>query len=99
MFIQCFDRDTGEGRGLDVIYLGEDIIPEPSPPADNIKHIKVGESGEYTVFYGEFPECWDENTDIVLEHENRFKSGIAMLHSENINIESYRIIKEGVKFE
>lgn len=92
MFIQAFDRGTGEGRGLDVIYLGENIIPEASPPADNIKHIKVGESGEYTVFCGEFPEGWNENTDIVLEHENRFKSGIAMLHSENINIEGYRIL-------
>lgn len=92
MFIQCFDRSTGEGRGLDVIYLGENIIPEPSPPADNIRHIKPGVSGQNTVFYGAFPESWDENTDIVLEHENRFKSGISMLHSENITVENYRIL-------
>ncbi len=92
MFIQAFDRYSGEGKGLDVIYLGEEIIPEDSPPADNIRHIKVGEDGEYTVFYGKFPLSWDERTDIVLEHENRFKSGIAMLHSRNITIENYRIL-------
>lgn len=92
MFIQAFDRITGEGKGLDVIYLGEEIIPEPSPPASNIKHIKLCTRGEYTVFFGEFPLIWDENTDIVLEHENRFKSSVAMLHSRDIHIENYRIL-------
>ncbi len=92
MFIQAFDRSSGEGKGLDVIYLGEEIIPEPSPPASNIKHIKVGTQGEFTVFYGSFPSFWDENTDIVLEHENRFKSSVSMLHSKNVRIENYRVL-------
>ncbi len=92
MFIQGFDRETAEGKGLDVIYLGENIIPEPSPPAADIRHVRVGTEEGYTVFYGKFPGCWDENTDIVIEHENRFKSGISMLHSKNINIENYRIL-------
>lgn len=92
MFIQAFDRASGEGKGLDVIYLGEEIIPEESPPASNIRQIRVGTDGEYTVFYGSFPESWDESTDIVLEHENRFKSGVSMLHSKNVNIENYRIL-------
>lgn len=92
MFIQAFDKITGEGRGLDVIYLGENIIPEPSPPASNIKHIRVRNEGGNIAFIGEFPSHWDDTVSIVLEHENRFKSSVAMYHSRNIKIENYRIL-------
>lgn len=92
MFIQGFSRESGEGKGLDVIYLGEEIIPEPSPPADNIKHVRLRSEGEYIVFSGRFPSQWDESTTIVLEHENRFKSSAAVYHSENIRFENYRIL-------
>lgn len=92
MFIQAFDRKSGEGKGLDVIYLGEEIIPEPSPPASNIKHIKVRNDGESIVFSGSFPAHWDRKTTIVLEHENRFKSSAAIYHSKDICISNYRIL-------
>lgn len=92
MFIQAFDRESGEGMGLDVIYLGEDIIPEPSPPASNIQHVKVREDGENTVLYGSFPSNWDNRAVVALEHENRFKSSVSLLHCKDIRIENYRIL-------
>lgn len=92
MFIQAFHRQSGAGMGLDVIYLGENIIPEDSPPASNIKHVKVKEDGENFVLYGAFPSHWDENTVIALEHENRFKSSAAVLHCKDVLVENYRIL-------
>lgn len=92
MFMQAFHRESGEGMGLDVIYLGEEIIPEPSPPASNIQHVKVRSDGENIVLYGRFSQNWDQNAVIALEHENRFKSSVSLLHCKDMNIENYRIL-------
>ena len=92
MFIQAFHRETGDGMGLDVIYLGENIIPEPSPPASNIQHVRVKEDGENFVLYGRFPSHWDETAVVALEHENRFKSSVSVLHCKDVCIENYRIL-------
>lgn len=95
IFMQAFDKKSREGEGMIAIYLGEEIIRESSPPADYIPHIKVKSDGEEIVFIGEFPDNWNSEHSIVLEHNGRVISGMAIYHSKNILIEDYRILNGG----
>lgn len=92
MFMQAFDRETREGAGLAVIYLGEEIVEEQSPPADYIPHIKVRSEGESIVFTGDIPKNYDSQHVIDLEHGTREITSVAMYHSKNITLENYRIL-------
>lgn len=91
-FLQAFDKTTHDGRGLMVMYLGENIVQPSSPPAPNIPHIRVRGEGDEIVFMGKFPKHWDDSMSIVIEHEPRDKSSVAMYHSKDITLENYRIL-------
>lgn len=95
IFIQAFEKDTREGAGLAVVYLGEEIVEQETPPASDILHVRVRQEGEDFIFCGDFPEHWNENHTIVIGHEHRSLSSVAMFHSENIEIQNYRILNGG----
>ena len=95
MFIQAFDKVTRAGKGLKVIYLGEEIVEEETPPASNIAHIKVREKDGRVVLIGAFPNNWDNRTVVVLEHEPRTYSSVAMFHTKNIMLSNYRVLNGG----
>lgn len=95
MFLQAFDSQTGDGKGLMVIYLGEEIVEQESPPCNRILHVRVRKEGDNIVFIGKFPENWTKGTTVVLEHESRAISGIAMYHSKNITLDNCRLINGG----
>lgn len=92
LFMQAYDKSTREGVGLSVIYLGEEIVEQPSAPVKNIPHIRVRSESDKIVFIGDIPQNWNSSHSIVLEHGGRDISSIAMYHSENITIENYRIL-------
>lgn len=92
IFIQAYEKESREGAGLMVVYLGEEIVEQESPPADNIPQIKVRSEGEDIVLIGSFPKSWDDGKSIVITHETRDKSSVAMYHSKNIGFENYRIL-------
>lgn len=95
MFLQAFDSETGDGKGLMVIYLGEEIVEQKSPPCKRILHVRVRKEGDNIIFIGDFPKSWDKGTTVVLEHESRAISGIAMYHSKNITLDNCRLINGG----
>lgn len=94
-FLQAFDRETREGDGFTVVYLGEEIVEEDTPPAPNIAHIRVRREGEDILLIGELPEHWSVRDSLVLEHESRTFSSVAMYHSEGVTLENYRILNGG----
>lgn len=95
IFMQAFDKKTHEGAGLTVIYLGEEIVEEKTPPTPYISHIKVRSEGDEIVFSGELPEHWDERHSIAIEHNGRDISSMAIYHSKDIVVENYRILNGG----
>ncbi len=95
IFIQAYDKKTRKGDGLAVIYLGENIVEQKSPPCDNIAHIRVKSDGEDIIFIGDLPGHWNEKDSIVLEHERRTVSSAAMYHSSDVTFENYRILNGG----
>lgn len=92
MFLQAYDKKTRDGAGLMVIYLGEQVVLQDSPPADNIPQIRVCADGDDILFFGDFPKSWDSTKSLVLEHEGRDISSAACYHSEHVTFERYRIL-------
>ena len=91
MFMQVFDSETGEGRGLLVCVIGDDIVESSTPPAFVHRYKAVEEEGD-VVLSGDFPDYWDSSMTAVLAHEGRDVSSIQICRSKNICIENYRII-------
>jgi len=91
-FIQAFDSETKAGKGMKVIYLGEEVKLLESPPIANIEHVKVRKDGDTIIFKGTFPEKWEKGTTAVLCHSERDVSSVAMYHSKDVTIENFRII-------
>lgn len=95
MFMQAFDRESRQGDGIMVIYLGEEIVELESPPASNVPHIKVRSEGDDIIFIGDFPKHWDSTNSIAIEHDGRDISNAAVYHSKDIVFENYRILNGG----
>lgn len=91
-FIQAFDSETKAGRGMKVIYLGEEVRLLESPPVAGIEHVKVRKDGDELIFFGTFDENWDKGVTVVLCHTERDISTIAMYHSKDMLFENCRIL-------
>ena len=91
MFMQAFDSSSGEGRGLLVCVIGENIEESTTPPAFVHKYNVSGEKDE-VILKGNFPEYWDSSMTVALAHEGRDISSVQICRSENIHIENYRIL-------
>lgn len=92
MFLQAYDKKTREGRGLWVVMIGENPVELETPPCA-VAELTVREEGNNIVLSGDnIPSAYDNSTMVVLEHESRDKSSVAMYHSKNINIENYRVL-------
>ena len=91
MFIQAFDRETGEGRGLAVCVIGETIEESETPPAF-VHHYRVSEEDGAVVLHGSFPGEWDSSMHIVLAHAPRDIASAYLITSKNITLQNYRIL-------
>lgn len=92
MFLQCYDSTTRKGKGLWVVMIGEKPSELETPPCP-VAELKVREDEDGIVLYGaDIPNNYNAGSTVVLEHEYRDKSSVAMYHSKNINIENYRIL-------
>ncbi|MBQ7299112.1 MAG: hypothetical protein IJW77_04645 [Clostridia bacterium] len=91
MFIQAFDTESGEGRGLAVCQIGEQIEQGKTPPAF-VRHYKVREENGAIVLMGEIPPEWDETMTIVLAHAKRDISSAFLICTTNTILENYRIL-------
>ncbi len=91
MFIQAFDRETGEGRGLAVCVIGETIEESETPPAF-VHHYRVSEEDGMVVLHGSLPGEWDSSMHIVLAHAPRDIASAYLITSKNITLQNYRIL-------
>lgn len=91
MFIQAFDTESGEGRGLAVCQIGEQIEQGATPPAF-VRHYRVREENGAIVLTGEIPPEWDASMTIVLAHAKRDISSVFLICTKNSTLENYRIV-------
>lgn len=91
MFLQVFDTQTCDGRGLTVGVIGEEIVEGETPPCV-VEHFRVREEGDAVVLTGKFPENWDNTMTIILSHEMRDVSSIYLCRSVGVTISDYRIL-------
>lgn len=92
LWMQVYDKQSGDGAGLKVVYLGETVVPEETPPAENISQIRVRADGGDILFFGDFPADWDAGKRLVVAHERRDISNAACYHSKHVTFERYRIL-------
>ena len=91
MFVQVFDAETGEGKGLTVAAIGEEILLHDTPPCE-VKHFRVSEEAGGIMLSGDIPPDWDSSMVAVFAHETRDKSSVMVCRSKDIAIENYRIL-------
>ncbi len=91
MFVQGFDSKTGEGRGLFVGVIGEEIVRLPDPPCE-VRHLRVREENGYVILQGDFPNAFDTGVTLVITPEPRDKNSVYLYHCKNTVIRNYRIL-------
>lgn len=91
MFMQSFDNESREGRGITVIVIGEEVFRNDSPPCE-VLQMKVREENDTIIMTGKINNDFQPGQTVVLTHEVRDKSSAFLIDSENIHIENYRII-------
>lgn len=91
MFMQSFDNETRQGRGITVIVIGEEVFRNDSPPCE-VLQMRVREENGNIIMTGKINNDFQPGQTLVLTHEVRDKSSAFLCRSENITVENYRII-------
>lgn len=89
--MQAFDTVTGNGVGLIVAVIGENIQLHETPPCE-VHRFGVREDDGDVILIGKVPENWNEGMTLVLAHEWRDVSSAFICRSRNISIVNYRIL-------
>lgn len=91
MFMQSFDNETRQGRGITVIVIGDEVFRNDSPPCE-VLQMRVREDSGNIIMTGKISEAFQPGQTVVLSHEVRDKSSVFICRSETVTVENYRII-------
>ena len=90
-FMQVFDKETGDGRGLALVAIAPEKIELPDFPY-YFRCLTAEEDDNAIILTGDIPKEWDNTMTATIEHEFRDKTNISICRSKNFTIENYRII-------